>query len=99
MSTATATTPNNSKGGKIKPVMRSNFDFANKQHQYILSLCQQYGWQTHHKNTGRDIADLKKLNAWMHTNKCPVQKPLLKMTKQEVSKVIVALEQMVTKKY
>lgn len=72
------------------------FDKKNKQHMYILSLCIQYGW----KLSGRRvIADLDKLNEWMHSERCPVKKALLDMDTDELSKFIIALESMTKKKY
>jgi len=77
----------------------SLFSLTNKQHHYILSLCIQFGWTAQHHKSGREIADLKALDKWMRSDKCPVQKPLLKMTRKETSKIIFALEEMVTKKH
>ncbi|WP_417366835.1 hypothetical protein [Flavobacterium beibuense] len=76
---------------------RANFDSKNERHKYILSLCIQYGWST--VKRGRTIADLDKLNTWMYSNLCPVQKTLKKMTNDELTKLIGALESMTKKKY
>lgn len=80
-----------------KAQFRATFDKNNTQHKYILSLCIQYGWS---KRTARGaIADLDRLNEWMWSKLCPVQKPLKKMTTEETSKVIVALEGAMNWKY
>jgi len=80
-----------------KEKLWSSFEFANNAHYQILSLCIQLGWSTTYKKTSKEIADLRVLDSWMRSDKCPVQKPLLEMKKQEVSKIIVALENMIVK--
>lgn len=79
----------------------SYFDKDKESHRYILSLCIQYGWSKAHPRTGNEVADLGALDQWLrgkHTNgQSPVKKPLMEMGKEELSKVITALEQMVTK--
>lgn len=74
------------------------FDKQNDRHKFILSLCIQYGWS---KRSGKygTVADLDKLNDWMHSKRCPVQKPLKKMTNDELTKFIGALEGMMKSKY
>ena len=66
------------------------FDKENGQHKAVLSRAHLLGWVQADKP---HLVDLKTLGTWLISNKCPVQKPLMKMTKQEVSKVIYALEQ------
>jgi hypothetical protein len=56
---------------------RAGFDKKNSRHKYILSLCVQFGWWQLNDKHGR-VADLEKLNDWMHSAKCPVQKALKK---------------------
>ena len=77
---------------------RAQFDKKNERHKYILSLCIQYGWS---KRSGKygTVADLDKLNEWMYSKLCPVQKTLKKMTNDQLTKVIGALESMTKKKY
>tara|TARA_R110000823_G_scaffold309594_1_gene433938 strand:+ start:7757 stop:8047 length:291 start_codon:yes stop_codon:yes gene_type:complete len=84
---------------KKTPKFWGFFDAANSQHKYILSLCRQNGWETINHQTGRSYADMERLGAWLQSDKSPVQKPLKKMDKEETSKIIAALEGMVTKKY
>lgn len=74
------------------------FDKTNSRHRYVLSLCIQYGWST--QGDRGTIADLSQLNRWMHSNLCPVQKPLKEMEpKKELKAFIGALEGMVNKKF
>jgi hypothetical protein len=81
----------------------SFYDKANKQHAYILSLCIQFGWSKPHKITGKQVADLGALDAWLRgkhkIGQSPILKPLQDMERKELSRVIYALEQMVTKKH
>lgn len=81
----------------------SYFDPKNKKHRYILSLCIQYGWSKSHPTTGREVADLGSLDRWLRgkskTGQSPVKLPLNEMIRQELSKVITALEKMVAKKH
>ena len=76
----------------------TEFDKNNQRHKFLLSLCIQYGWRKSSQQYGA-IANLDKLNDWMHTPVCPVNKPLKEMTNDELTKVIGALEQMTKKKY
>jgi len=76
-----------------KPLFYAKFDKKNKRHKYLLSVCITYGWFVLSGKFGR-IADLDKLNEWMLSALCPVRKPLMKMTGDELSKVIAALENM-----
>ncbi len=71
------------------------FDIQNSKHRAILSLCHQYGWEVYQK--GRYIADMHRLAEWLQ-DKSPVQKPLTEMTPKELSKVIVAMENMIATK-
>lgn len=71
------------------------FDAKKKQHLTVLSLCHQLGWEVYQK--GRYIADMHRLAEWLQ-HKSPVQKPLTAMEKEELSKVIFAMEQMIVKK-
>lgn len=81
----------------------SYFDKSNSKHKYILSLCIQFGWSKEHYKTGNTVADLGALDSWLRGNatigQSPVKKPLEEMTTAELSKVIVALESMITKHY
>ncbi|MBS9774998.1 MAG: hypothetical protein KGV59_07595 [Tenacibaculum sp.] len=77
--------------GKTKNYEWGHFDAQNSQHRTILSLCRQAQWVVSHDKYG-EVADLDRLSNFLKSPKCPVNKPLMKMTKQELSKVIVALE-------
>lgn len=84
-------------------VLWSFYNKDSSQHKYILSLSIQYGWTKTHKVTGKSIADLAALDKWLRgkhaIGQSPVCKPLNDMTRPELSKVITALENMVTKKH
>ncbi|MGV4333431.1 hypothetical protein ACQ1P5_11625, partial [Ornithobacterium rhinotracheale] len=45
------------------------------------------------------FVDLNKLGTWLISKRCPLNKPLCQMTKQELSKVIYVLNQLVKWKY
>ncbi|MGJ5643233.1 hypothetical protein [Formosa sp. S-31] len=88
---------------QTKRTLWSFYDKDNSQHKYILSLCIQYGWVKAHPKTGRRVADLGALDKWLRgtfkTGQSPVKKPLQDMTPIEASKVISALENMVSKSF
>lgn len=84
-----------------KPLLYDNwafYDKSKKSHKYILSLAIQYGWVIKHDKYG-EVADLCKISEWLKSEKSPVKIPLQKMTPVQVSKVIIALENMVSKHY
>lgn len=66
------------------------FDNDNQAHRQLISLCYQAQWTTPYK--GRNVADTLRLSEFLKSDKSPVNKALKKMTKEEVSKVIVAFE-------
>lgn len=68
------------------------FTASNSQHKYILSLLRSMNWVT--KKKGFYVADMVRFGEWLQSSKSPVKKPLKKMTPDEVSKIIVALENM-----
>lgn len=73
---------------------KSNWGLFNKydqQHKYVRSLCMQAQW-TVPSEKWREVADLNRLSDFLKSDKSPVNLPLKKMTPQEVSKIIVALE-------
>ena len=68
------------------------FDNQNKQHSYIKSLLRNANIVVKSNKWG-EVADmLGWFNTFLHSARCPVQKPLKSMTTREVSKVIWALE-------
>lgn len=75
------------------------FDVKISQHKYILSLLQQLEWSKYDTDKKRHLADLHRFSEWLKSNKSPVQKPLKEMKPYECSKVISALESMLTKKF
>ena len=64
-------------------------------HKYIFSLCIQKGWCKPNDKHGY-VADTYKLSDFLKSNRSPVQKPLMEMTKPELEKIIVALDGVVT---
>lgn len=74
------------------------FDKNNSQHRNILSLCRQAQWVKQHDRYG-EVADLERLQSFLKSDKSPVKKPLKEMDKQELSKIIVALEGIVKHRY
>jgi hypothetical protein len=75
------------------------FDKNNTKHMRVLSLCRQAGWVAYHATYG-EVADLQRLSNWLHSSKCPVNKPLKKMcNKTEMPKVIKALSGIVKSRY
>lgn len=74
------------------------FDKNNQQHRLILSLCRQAQWTKPHSRYG-EVVDLERLQSFLKSNKSPVKRPLKGMTKQELSKIIIALEGIVTHRY
>jgi hypothetical protein len=69
---------------------RATFDKNNPKHKMILSLCRQANWTVTHEKHG-EVADLNRLNNWLHSDKCPVPKPLMKMDPSEIQRIIKAL--------
>lgn len=83
-------------GEKPTPKVYAYFDKSNPQHTKVLSLVRQLGWI----EPGTTYANLHVLGCWVKSKRCPVQgKTLKEMEPKEVSRLIVALEQMVLKKY
>lgn len=74
------------------------FDKENNQHRLILSLCRQAQWTKPHSRYG-EVVDLERLQSFLKSDKSPVKRPLKEMTKQELSKVIIALEGIVKHRY
>lgn len=68
------------------------FQSSNGQHKYIMSVLRTANIVVNNERWG-EVADMEGWFArFLQSKRCPVTKPLLKMTPQEVSKVIVALE-------
>ncbi|MEH0007580.1 MAG: hypothetical protein V6Z82_02525 [Flavobacteriales bacterium] len=75
------------------------FDRKNAQHLTVLSYAIQFGWKRRHPKNGSEVADLEGLGSWLSSERSPVRKPLKEMNRKELSKVIKALEHIVSKKY
>ncbi len=84
--------------GKTKNYEWGHFDNQNRQHRTLLSLLRQAQWTVPNERHG-EVPDLERLSNFLKSSKSPVNKPLLKMTKQEVSKIITAFEGIVKHKY
>ena len=83
-------------GGKISNYDHwGKFDYKKNSHKLILSLLNQLGWQTYNTKYRGLVADMQRFSEWLKSSKSPVKKPLQKMNTAEVSKIIVALENMV----
>jgi hypothetical protein len=83
---------------ELKDYQFATFDNSNKQHRYLLSLCQEYGWTVFNQKLKREVADLNRLGAWIR--KCSAaKKPLLQQDTKEVQKTVYQFEQMVKKHF
>lgn len=70
----------------------AKFDKNNPKHLRILSIMRQANW-TIKSEKGKELPDLNRLNSFLQSSKCPVNKPLLEMNNDtEIPKVIKALE-------
>jgi hypothetical protein len=74
------------------------FDRDNRQHRYLLSLCQQMNWIIWDAHRERYLADLQRLGHWIRT-RTESKKPLLEQNKQELERTIYQFEQMLSKQY
>ena len=75
------------------------FDSNRKQHLAVLSLCRQLGWTSPLEGIKRGVfADAERLGSFINSPKSPVQKPLLLMHREECSKLIHALENILQSK-
>lgn len=77
-----------------------NWGLFDSKHQYaqvhklIRSICITKEWSLPSEKWGV-IADLNKLSDFLKSNKSPVKKPLMDMDKEELEKIIVALNAIV----
>lgn len=69
----------------------AKFDAKESSHRKILSLLHEIGWLS---PRNPKFADLERFGIWLKDGKAPVNKPLLKQSKAEISKTIFALETM-----
>lgn len=75
-----------------------SFDKNNKAHMQVMSHLRSLNWTKPHEKYGR-VADTWRFSEWLKSKKSPVNKPLVKMNKNEVSKIICALEGMILGAY
>lgn len=73
----------------------ARFDRNNTQHRTILSRAHTLGWV----DEDRSYVDLNRLGGWLKSNRSPVQKPMKEMSRVELSRIIKAMDSMITKKY
>jgi hypothetical protein len=74
------------------------FNKDNKQHMYLLSLCQQLGWIIYNHKYGRNVADIARLGRWVK-NFAGIKKPLLEQDPKELQQTVYQMEQMVAKHF
>lgn len=78
------------------------YDNGKDAHRQILSHLITLGWTVKHPRYGK-VADLVRFSEWLKgtskSGQSPVKKPLKKMSANEVSKVISALDKMIGKNY
>lgn len=76
-----------------------SFEGGNRQHSYILSLCYELGWTRWKREGAKTVADLRRLGAFLRSDKAKVRKPLRQQNKKECQLTIYQLEQMVNKQH
>lgn len=69
-----------------------------KTHKLIRSLCIQKRWSVPNEKWG-EVADLERLSNFLKSDYSPVKKPLMDMDKEELEKIIVALNAIVVHHY
>lgn len=75
------------------------FDMKNSKHRRIISMMYQAGW-TIINQEGKEIPDLSRLNDWLHSAKCPINKPLKQMDdNEEMPRLIQAFSGIVKARY
>lgn len=67
------------------------FDKTNKRHMYMMSLCRQLGWTTHHPKYGI-IPDLERLGRFI-AHDCRHKTPIKSQTPTQLQVTIHQLEQ------
>lgn len=84
----------------VRPFKASwaKFDKNNSKHRRILSMMYQAGWTVY--ENGREVPDLNCLNDWLHSSKCPINKPLMMMDDvHEMPRLIKAFSGIVKSKW
>ncbi|MFH6945132.1 hypothetical protein [Flavobacterium sp. FlaQc-50] len=87
-----------------KPVKNESwgaFDKNNKQHLTIMALCRNRQWvKPDDKHPSGEVADMDgAFSEFLKSERSPVKKPLMDMTPQEVSKIIIAMSGVVNHKW
>ncbi len=85
-------------GGKKTKEKWGLFDKHNKKHRTILSQLRTLQWVVPHEKWG-EVPDINRLSDFLKSNKSPINKPLMDMTAQEVSKIISCFDSIITKHY
>lgn len=74
------------------------FDKDNKKHRTILSQLRTLQWVVPHERWG-EVPDINRLSDFLKSDKSPINKPLMDMKPQEVSKIISCFDSIITKHY
>jgi len=80
--------------GKKKPANWAYFDKENPQHRKLLSQLRIAQWVVKKEKYGF-VADLERLSNFLKSPKSPVNKPLKKMSKTEVSKIVFVFDKII----
>lgn len=77
------------------------FDAKNQQHRTIMALCRNRQWVVpSERHPSGEVADMSgAFSNFLKSARSPVKKPLMDMTPEEVSKIIVALGGVVRHKW
>lgn len=83
------------KTGKAKTYdYYASFDFSNRQHRYLLSLCHQIGWEVFSERAGKLVVDTEALGRWLHKYGY-LHKTLKEYSENQLPKLITQFENMV----
>jgi len=69
----------------------AKFDYKNKKHKYILSLCHQIGWVVYNSNLQKNTADLATFGNWLRKYGYK-HKPLMQYNEVELSILVSQIE-------
>ncbi|MEO6176801.1 MAG: hypothetical protein ABIP27_16740 [Flavobacterium circumlabens] len=77
------------------------FDKNNRQHRTLMALCRNRQWvKPDDKHPSGEVADMDgAFSEFLKSERSPVKKPLMEMTPQEVSKIIIAMSGVVKHKW
>ncbi|MFN8238614.1 MAG: hypothetical protein U0T77_10640 [Chitinophagales bacterium] len=75
----------------------AHFDYTNKQHMYMFSLCHQIGWEVFSESKNKLVVDIAALGSWLYKYGYK-HKPLREYTYSELPKLITQFENLVKSK-